>query len=38
MRLGVTHIHMKMTFGGKLVRCAEEGDLRKAWKPPLNDQ
>jgi hypothetical protein len=38
MRLGATHIHAKVTLGGKLVRCAEETDLRKAFNPPLNDQ
>jgi hypothetical protein len=38
IRLGATHIHAKVTWGGKSVRCAEETDLRKAWKPPLNDQ
>jgi hypothetical protein len=38
VRLGATHIHVKGTAGGKASRCAEETDLRKALKPPLNDQ
>lgn len=38
IRLGATHIHVKGSTGGKLTRCAEETDLRNAFKPPLNDQ
>lgn len=38
VRLGATHIHAKLTGGGKAVRCAEETDLRRAFSPPLNDQ
>jgi hypothetical protein len=38
IRLGATHIHVKVTNGGKSVRCAEEADLRKAFRTPLNDQ
>lgn len=37
-RLGATHIHARHNPGGKMGRCAEEGDLRRAFRTPLNEQ
>ena len=35
-RLGATHIHAHVTFGGEDIRRAEEKDLILKWDPPCN--
>ena len=38
IRLGATHIHIHVSSLDKGIRCAEETDIRRKFRPPLNDQ